>query len=57
MLTDKKGNVDKDAVKEVQKYQEPNKNTNINILYEKNYLAAHKVNFKEIKNSFGFGPK
>ena len=57
MLTDKKGNVDKDAVKEVQKYQEPNKNTNINILYEKNYLAAQKVNFKEIKNSFGFGPK
>ena len=57
MLTDKKGNVDEEAVKEVTKYQEPNKNTNIKILYEKNYLTAHKVNFKEIKNSFGFGPK
>ena len=23
-------------------------------MYEKNYLKAHKINFKEIKNSYGF---
>jgi len=41
-------------IQQLQKYQDPNSQTNIKSLYEKDYMKTHKISFSDINNKFGF---
>lgn len=41
-------------IKQLQKYQDPNSQANIKLLYEKDYMKTHKISFNDISNKFGF---